>query len=436
MWNLMSLLSMSRKMSETFCRDLLLNKKLMAELKGSVDLVLCDISNLCCTVLSELLEVPHVSVITVAFMEPLITCIIEMPEILLHMNIQPVKIAGNAVGKDPWGKDRQPEHLSFANRLKNTVSYFFAHMILTGELIPTKLWDDHAKSISKYASAYESFWKRFGLVLVSHDFAFTYPQPLYANVKMIGPVLPEPAKNLSVELEKFMSVNKKVVLVSFGTVLSQYNKELLNTLSVGLSKVPLQVLWKHSGAPPTVVGNNTKIVQWMPQNDILGHKSTVVFLTHGGLNSFQESVYHGVPVIVMPLFGDQHWSASVCAKKQLGVVLDKANLESQKVSEAVMEVLKNSIYKENVMMISKRLKRRKRTPAQEGADWIEYALENDGALHLRSPAGDLAFYQRYMLDVFLFISLIEFLLVYLIMKVLKCIFCRVTEQIKDKKKLL
>ena len=259
-------------------------------------------------------------------------------------------------------------------------------------------------------------------------------QPLYANVKIIGPLLPGPARPLPADLDGFMSINKKVVIVSFGTVFSQYRTELVDNLAVGLSMLPVQVLWKHSAIQPAGVGNNTKIVPWIPQNDILGHQSTAVFLTHGGLNSFQESVYHGVPVVVLPLSGDQYWSADVCVDKKIGVTLDKDNLIPEKIVEAVNEVLNNKVYKQNVIKISKVLKSRKRTPAEEGADWIEYAMDNDGALHLRSPAGDLPFYQLHMLDVFLFISFAFLLFVFSFVRLGKCICCRKKEQLKEKEK--
>lgn len=43
----------------------------------------------------------------------------------------------------------------------------------------------------------------------------------------------------------------------------------------------------------------------MPQNDVLGHPKTRLFIGHAGLNGIFESIYHGVPMLCSPFFGDQ-----------------------------------------------------------------------------------------------------------------------------------
>ncbi|MEQ2206632.1 UDP glycosyltransferase 8, partial [Xenoophorus captivus] len=59
----------------------------------------------------------------------------------------------------------------------------------------------------------------------------------------------------------------------------------------------------------------------MPQNDLLGHVNTKAFLSHGGLNSIYEAMYHGVPVVGVPLFGDHYDTMTRVAAKGMGIML-------------------------------------------------------------------------------------------------------------------
>ena len=57
------------------------------------------------------------------------------------------------------------------------------------------------------------------------------------------------------------------------------------------------------------VPSNVMLSKWLPQNDLLGHKKTRLFIAHGGNNGQMEGLYHGLPMIVMPFGGDQMYSA-------------------------------------------------------------------------------------------------------------------------------
>lgn len=52
-----------------------------------------------------------------------------------------------------------------------------------------------------------------------------------------------------------------------------------------------------------------------------GHANTRAFLSHGGLNSIYEAMYHGVPVVGVPLFGDHYDSMTRVAAKGMGIML-------------------------------------------------------------------------------------------------------------------
>lgn len=106
------------------------------------------------------------------------------------------------------------------------------------------------------------------------------------------------------------------IYVSMGSSVKASNMpdNLRQLLVNTFAKLPYRVLWKYEASinqndlPP-----NVKISRWLPQQDLLGHKKLRAFITHGGLLSMFETVYHGAPAVVMPVFCD-HDSNSEKAK--------------------------------------------------------------------------------------------------------------------------
>ena len=52
---------------------------------------------------------------------------------------------------------------------------------------------------------------------------------------------------------------------------------------------------------------NFKLYNYVPQLEVLQHAD--VFVTHGGMNSSSEALYYGVPLVVIPVTGDQPFVA-------------------------------------------------------------------------------------------------------------------------------
>ena len=57
------------------------------------------------------------------------------------------------------------------------------------------------------------------------------------------------------------------------------------------------------GEPPPDLPSNLVTRAWMPQQDLLAHPHTRALVTHGGLLSLQEALYHAVPLGETQLVG-------------------------------------------------------------------------------------------------------------------------------------
>lgn len=105
-------------------------------------------------------------------------------------------------------------------------------------------------------------------------------------------------------MEKFiLSAKKGTILMSLGTNMksSMLGEELLTKIIKTFAQLPdYNFLWKFEAEPkdlPVKLSKNVMVGKFLPQNDILAHPGIVGFISHGGLLSSHEALYHGVPVI-------------------------------------------------------------------------------------------------------------------------------------------
>ena len=80
-----------------------------------------------------------------------------------------------------------------------------------------------------------------------------------------------------------------------------------------------------------------------------------LFITHCGMNSVNEGLYFGVPLIMNPQTDEQMGVATRTNQLGAGIFLEDENSES--IFNAVKEVLDNSSYRENAVKISDNFKR-------------------------------------------------------------------------------
>ena len=100
----------------------------------------------------------------------------------------------------------------------------------------------------------------------------------------------------------------------------------------------------------------------MPQLKVL--KMTDVFITHGGMNSISEALYHGVPMVVIPCTADQPVNARRIEQLKLGKTLDYSTLNKDVIKECVNKVLEDNQIKNNLIKIQNDIKE---APGNTGA---------------------------------------------------------------------
>ncbi len=94
----------------------------------------------------------------------------------------------------------------------------------------------------------------------------------------------------------------------------------------------------------SIPGDNVHLARYIPQSRLLPECDAVVF--HGGYNSLLSALWHGLPVVVVPLgAGDQEPTARRCAELGIGVRLETCPITPQAVRAGVRAVLDQPQYR-------------------------------------------------------------------------------------------
>ncbi|RWS08865.1 glycosyl transferase-like protein [Dinothrombium tinctorium] len=93
---------------------------------------------------------------------------------------------------------------------------------------------------------------------------------------------------------------------------------------------------------------------FLPQLQILPLVDLVI--THGGNNTFIESLYFGKPMIIIPLFGDQPDNAQRAVDAKIGVRFDPFEVEESELLNAIESLLSDKEVAERVRKISTQLR--------------------------------------------------------------------------------
>ncbi|XP_055152220.2 UDP-glucuronosyltransferase 2B19 isoform X3 [Symphalangus syndactylus] len=258
--------------------------------------------------------------------------------------------------------------------------------------------------------------------LIRNYWDFQFPHPVLPNVEFVGGLHCKPAKPLPKEMEEFVqsSGENGVVVFSLGSMVSNMSEERANVIASALAQIPQKVLWRFDGNKPDTLGLNTQLYKWIPQNDLLGHPKTRAFITHGGANGVYEAIYHGIPMVGVPLFADQPDNIAHMKAKGAAVSLDFNTMSSTDLLNALKTVINDPLYKENAMKLSRIHHDQPVKPLDRAVFWIEFVMRHKGAKHLRVAAHDLTWFQYHSLDVIGFLLACVATVIFIITK---CLFC-------------
>ncbi|XP_045389038.1 UDP-glucuronosyltransferase 2A1 isoform X4 [Lemur catta] len=326
--------------SGEICDGVLKNQKLMEKLKSSkFEVLVSDPVFPCGDIVALKLGIPFI----------------------YSLRFSPASTVEKHCGKVPYPPSYVPavlseltDQMSFTDRIRNFVSYH-----LQDYMFETlwKQWDSYySKALGRPTTLCETMGKA-EIWLIRTYWDFEFPRPYLPNFEFVGGLHCKPAKPLP------------------------------------------KVLWRYGGKKPATLGNNTQLYDWIPQNDLLGHPKTKAFITHGGTNGIYEAIYHGIPMVGVPMFADQPDNIAHMKAKGAAVEVNLNTMRSADLLNALRAVINEPSYKENAMRLSRIHHDQPVKPLDRAVFWIEFVMRHKGAKHLRPAAHNLTWFQYHSLDV-------------------------------------
>ncbi|XP_064141812.1 UDP-glucuronosyltransferase 2B31-like isoform X2 [Loxodonta africana] len=264
-----------------------------------------------------------------------------------------------------------------------------------------KKWNQFYSEVLGRPTTLRETMGKADLWLVRNYWDFEFPRPFLPHFHFVGGFHCKPANPLPKEIEEFVQSSGKhgVVVFTLGSMVSNLTEERAHVIASALAQIPQKVLWRFDGKKPDTLGPNTRLYKWIPQNDLLGHPKTKAFITHGGASGIYEAIYHGIPMVGIPLFADQPENIIRMKVKGAAVSLDMDTMTSTDLLNALKTVIYDPSYKENAMRLSAIHHDQPVKPLDRAVFWIEFVMRHKGAKHLRPAALSLTWYQYHSLDV-------------------------------------
>nr|XP_045608557.1 UDP-glycosyltransferase UGT5-like [Procambarus clarkii] len=240
------------------------------------------------------------------------------------------------------------------------------------------------------------------LTLINSHFTIDTPVPLLPSQVEVGGLHCRPGRPLPQRLEAWVTGAGEggVVYFSLGSVT---NGTLLpvtyrDMFVDAFRQVEQRVIWKFE-EKLMEVSENVLMDTWLPQQDILADPRVKLFISHGGLLSSEEAVFHATPVLALPMSFDQPKTSGLLQDLGVARVLHWEQLSTQLIVNSIKEIINNPRYTTKAQELSRMFRDRPETAGEKAVFWTEYVIRHQGGGSLRSPAARLSWREFLMLDV-------------------------------------
>ena len=327
------------------------------------------------------------------------------------------------------------DDLNFLSRIANLMHHYLIRYIFQRAVLAYRrfILSDELVEILKSDEAFAYVGIRVPMVIAS-AFGFEYAKTRYPLTEYVGPLMMSSFPPLEDELVEWLENKPNRSVIYFGTGASGFiSTTAAQVIINGILATDFNAVWALPMSDQTVLEgvdidkDRFFISKWIPRQTLFKHPKLMMTILHCAMNSVQESLYNGLPVVCVPHAFDHFDVAARVASAQVGIPLysladtlkQGKEFSPENITKAIRTIAETSRYCEQ----AKKLRRifRFAGGARRASDLVEFYAEV-GYDHLIPAYAkyEWSWVHYYNLDVYSLLSLLSFLLVYSAYRLIKC----------------
>lgn len=237
------------------------------------------------------------------------------------------------------------DEMNFLERFANTLLYIFETYMFNIVYFPEHI-TIYNRAFPSPKPALNSIRTNVSLVLLNTDYTLNYPRPYMTNMIEVGGLhVNLNRQKLPENIQNFLDTAPNgAIYFSMGSNIQSASLPIEKRLAIinVFAKLKQRVLWKWEDSKVPNLSANVMTSKWLPQEDILAHPNLRLFISHGGYLSSTETIHYGVPLIGIPVYGDQSLNMARAVLSGYGVSIDYTNLTESSLQWAIDEILNNN----------------------------------------------------------------------------------------------
>lgn len=170
-----------------------------------------------------------------------------------------------------------------------------------------------------------------------------FSEHMGSNMHFVGASVPDDRDSLPFQRPR--PTHQPLIYISLGSVHNQ-KLDFYRDCLTAFADAPYQIIMsvgkltdiENLGAIP----QNIHVYPWVPQLKVLQHAD--LFISHGGMNSINESLYFNVPLLMVPQQIEQAYSARRIQQLGAGLCLRPSKASPQRLRFMVEKMLANPSY--------------------------------------------------------------------------------------------